>query len=188
MDNILIRLLERSKLTKEILEFWQYGNTDNFWAGYVIDYNETLVLIQHYSKYGQKDGILIWPIDKIQNIDYGNDYISCLQYIIEQVNDQSGIEFTFNLPNHDEWQFDLLVQLEGNQDFFTSTELNGGSLYTGFIHDVTEEDFVISCVSYIGNDEGKSLYKVNEITGFHLDDIDNQKRFKLYQWKNSSKR
>ncbi|WP_343636113.1 hypothetical protein [Fluviicola sp.] len=183
MDNILIRLLERSKLTKELLEFWQYGNTENFWCGYVIDYNETLVSIQHYSKYGMKDGILIWPIDKIQNIDFQNDYIFCLQHIIEQVNDQSGYPIHFNLPNHDEWQFDMLVQLEGDQAFLTSTELNGGSLFTGFIEDVTEEDFVIACIGYTGNSEGKSLYKVNEITGFHLDDMDNQKRFKLYHWK-----
>lgn len=182
MENILIRLLERSKLTQELLEFWQYGNTDNFWCGYVIDYNETLVSIQHYSKYGFKDGILIWPIDKIQNIDFENDYIRCLQHIIHS-NQTEQSQFSFNLPNHDEWQFDLLVQLEGNQTFISSIEIGGGAMYTGFIQDVSEEDFVISCINHIGNDEGKSLYKVNEISGFHLDDLDNRKRINLYQWK-----
>jgi hypothetical protein len=188
MDNILIRLLERSKLTKELLAFWEYGNTESFWAGYVIDYNETLVLIQQYSKYGMKDGVLIWPIDKIKNIDFENDYLSCLQFMVEKVNDQSDMTLHLNLPDHDEWQFDLLVQLEGNRNLLTSTELNGENFFTGFIQDVSEEDFVISCISQIGNDEGKSHYKVNEITAFQIGDIDNQKRFTLYQWKNSSKR
>jgi hypothetical protein len=101
------------------------------------------------------------------------------------VNNYSESEFNFNLPNHDEWQFDLLVQFEGNQDFISSVEIGGEAMHTGFIQDVSEEDFVISCISHIGNDEGKSLYKVNEISGFHLDDIDNRKRFDLYRWKNS---
>lgn len=185
MDNILIRLLERSKLTKELLAFWEYGNTEGFSAGYVIDYNETLVLIQHYSKYGMKDGILIWPIDKIQNIDFENDYLACLQFMVEKAKDQSGISLSLNLPNHDEWQFDLLVQLEGNRNFMTSTEINGGTFFTGFIQDVSEEDFVISGVSQIGNEEGKSHYKVNEITAFQFNDLDNQKRLALYNWKNA---
>lgn len=184
--NIITRLLERSKLTHELLEFWQYGDTDNFWCGYVMDYNDTLVVIQHYSKYGIKDGILIWPIDKIQNIDFQNDYIRCLQYVIDQANQPSVNDLPITLPNHDEWQFDLLVQLEGNQGFISSIEINGGSMYTGFIQDVTEEDFVISCISHIGNPEGNSLYKVSEISGFHLNDQDNQKRFDLYEWKKRS--
>jgi hypothetical protein len=47
---IFNKILERSKHNKELLGLWKYNDDDGFWCGYVIDYNETLVKIQHYTK------------------------------------------------------------------------------------------------------------------------------------------
>ena len=80
---IFNKILERSKLNKELLGLWKYNDDDGFWCGYVIDYNETLVKIQHYTKFGKPDGIIIAQIANIQSVDFDDEYAKAMQIVID---------------------------------------------------------------------------------------------------------
>ena len=67
-ESILFEILKKSKENKEIIGIWKYNDDDGFWAGYVNDYNEELVTIQHFTKYGKSDGIIIERIENIKSV------------------------------------------------------------------------------------------------------------------------
>ena len=185
--SVFYKILENSKVNIELIGFWKYNDEEGFWCGYVIDYNENLVSIQHYTKYGKRDGVIVAQISEIQSIDFNDDYAKAMQCVIDYANeldkeDETNIDFTEN----ENWQYELLKQMEGNLDKITSLEINNSNYYSGFILEVTETDFVFHCVGKLGEDEGTVIYKTEDITGFRINDIDNRKRNMLYKWRNAS--
>ncbi len=81
--SIFNQILERSKLNKELIGLWKYNDAEGFWCGFVVDYNETLVKIQHYTKFGKPDGLIIAQISAIQNVDFNDDYAKAMQVVID---------------------------------------------------------------------------------------------------------
>ncbi len=184
--SIFNKILERSKLNKELIGLWKYNDDEGFWCGYVIDYNENLVKIQHYTKYGKKDGIIIAQISDIQSVDFNDEYEKVMQCVIDYSNElEKEDETNILLIESEDWQFELLKQLEGNFDKITSLEINS-SYFSGFIIEVSETDFIFHCVGKLGEDEGLVIYRIEDITGFRINDIDNRKRAMLYKWRKSS--
>jgi hypothetical protein len=185
--SIINKILERSRLNKELIGLWKYNDEDGFWCGYVIDYNESLVTIQHYTKYGKKDGIIIAQISDIQSLDFNDEYSNAMQYVIDYSNElEKEDETNITITEGEDWQFELLKQLEGNLDKITRLEINGSNYFSGFIQEVSEYDFILQCIGKLGEDEGTVIYKIEDITGFRINDIDNRKRAMLYKWRKAS--
>jgi len=181
---ITTRILERSKLNKELIGLWKYDDEDSFWCGYVIDYNESLVKIQHFTKYGKPDGIIISQISSIQSIDFDDDYAKAMQVVIDYANiiEKEDI-IDFPLSEEKNWDYEFIKHLEGNYNTLTSVEINNSSYYSGFIVEVSATDFVLKCIGKMGEDEGSVIYKIEEVTGLKINEIDNRKRSLLYKWR-----
>jgi hypothetical protein len=185
--SILNKILERSKLNKELIGLWKYNEEDGFWCGYIIDYNENLVTIQHYTKYGKKDGIIISQISDIQSVDFNDDYAKAMQCVIDYSKElEKEDETNIILTESEDWQFELLKQMERNLDKITSLEINGSNYFSGFIGEVTEYDFILHCIGKLGEDEGTVIYRIEDVTGFKINDIENRKRAMLYKWRKAS--
>jgi hypothetical protein len=181
---IITKILERSKLNKELLGLWKYNDEDSFWCGYIIDYNETLIKIQHYTKYGKPDGIIIAQLANIKSVDFDDDYAKAMQVVIDYADEiEKETNFYINLSENDNWDFEIIKKLEGNFDILSSIEISNSDYFSGFITEVTETDFIIRCVGKMGEDEGSVIYKIEDITGFKINDIDNRKRCLLYKWR-----
>lgn len=181
---IITKILERSKLNKELLGLWKYNEEDSFWCGYIIDYNETLIKIQHYTKYGKPDGIIIAQLANIKSVDFDDDYAKAMQVVIDYADEiEKETNFYINLSENDNWDFEIIKKLEGNFDILSSIEISNSDYFSGFITEVTETDFIIRCVGKMGEDEGSVIYKIEDITGFKINDIDNRKRCLLYKWR-----
>ncbi|MDP2161748.1 MAG: hypothetical protein Q8K02_14790 [Flavobacterium sp.] len=181
------KIFERSKINKELLCFWKYNDNDGFWCGYVIDYNETLVKIQHYTKFGKPDGIIIAQIANIKSVDFDDDYTKAMQIVIDYSKElEKEDKINLNFSENEDWDFEIIKKLEGNFEIVSSVELNNSDYITGFIVEVTETDFVLRCVGKIGEDLGLVIYKLEDITGFRINDIDNRKRCLLYKWRKAS--
>ena len=181
---IITKILERSKLNKELLGLWKYNDEDSFWCGYIIDYNETLIKIQHYTKYGKPDGIIIAQLANIKSVDFDDDYAKAMQVVIDYADEiEKETTFYINLSENDNWDFEIIKKLEGNFDILSSIEISNSDYFSGFITEVTETDFIIRCVGKMGEDEGSVIYKIEDITGFKINDIDNRKRCLLYKWR-----
>lgn len=181
---IITKILERSKLNKELLGLWKYNEVDSFWCGYIIDYNETLIKIQHYTKYGKPVGIIIAQLANIKSVDFDDDYAKAMQVVIDYADEiEKETNFDITLSENDNWDFEIIKKLEGNFDILSSIEISNSDYFSGFITEVTETDFIIRCVGKMGEDEGSVIYKIEDITGFKINDIDNRKRCLLYKWR-----
>ena len=181
--NLIDKILKSSKLNKKFLSFWVYSDEETFWFGQVIDYNKENIIIQHYTRYGKKDGIIIIKKSDIISIDINDDYSKAMTYIIEnsiEISDENNFNLSFNFKEN--WQFELLKQIEGNYDFISSIEINN-SYYSGFVEEVDKENFTFNLIGKSGEDEGLTMFKVEDITHFKFNDIDNRKRLLLYNWR-----
>lgn len=185
--SIFNQILERSKLNKELIGIWKYRDNEKFWCGFVLDYNETLVKIQHFTNYGKLDGQIVAQISAIQNVDFNDDYARAMQVVIDYSQElEKEQKINISLPENENWDYEIIKQLEGNLDILTSIEINNSEYFSGFIMEVSESDFVLHCVGKLGQDEGLVIYKIEDITGFRINDIDNRKRAMLYKWRKAT--
>ncbi len=185
-ESIIFEILNKSKIEKELIGIWQYGDDNGFLMGYVVDFNEDLVLFQHYTKHGKKDGIITLQVAGIQNVDFNDDYAKAMECLIEysDIIDKQP-KFKLELNKTDEWQTELIKQLSENSETIVSLEANG-SYYSGYVTRATESDFVLHCVGKMGEDEGKVVYRIEDVTEFKIHDLDDRKKDLLFKWRKAS--
>src|SRR5690606_9209080 len=142
---------------------------------------------QHYTKFGKSDGIIIVRISEIKNIDYDDEYLRSLQVVVDYSKELYKEEKTnVLLSSNENWDYEIIKQLEGNFDVVTSVEVSGSEFFSGFILSVNEDDFLMNCVGKLGEDEGKIICRIIDITGFRVNDIEDRKRAMLYKWRKAS--
>lgn len=184
---IFNKIFERSKLNKELLGLWKYNDDESFWCGYVLDYNETLVKIQHFTKFGKPDGIIISQLANIKSVDFDDEYAKAMQIVIDYSKEiEKEEKINLDTLESENWDFDIIKKLEGNFNIVSSIEMNNSDYFSGFITEVSETDFVLRCVGKLGEDEGLVIFKIEDVTGFRINDIDNRKRCLLYKWRKAS--
>lgn len=186
MSSLFSEIFERSKGDKELIGIWKYDDDTSFLCGYVINYDETLVALKHYNKYGKPDGVVVEQIANIVSIDINDDFLISLQYIInnaKKLDKENEIDVEFS--GSELWQFKILEENSDRKDRVVSVEINGEDFFCGFIGKVTVTDFMLKCIGKLGEDEGSVIYKVEDVTALRINDLDSRKRLMLYNWKNS---
>ncbi len=183
--NIIAKILEDSQNKNKYLSIWSYNDDETFWCGKILDFSNGIVKFQHYTKYGKKDGIIFIQLSQIKNIDFEDEYTKSIAYVIEN-SETIAKENTFEITilNDENWQNEILNQLNKKTEIISSIKVYG-EYYTGFILEVDEESFIIRCIDSLGIDQGLSMFKIEDITEFKLNDIDNRKRLLLYKWRKS---
>lgn len=185
--SLLIQQLEKSKQNKELLNFSVYGDDEKFWCGYVVDYSEDFVAIQHFTKFGKKDGIIVHPLEHFERIDFHDDYVKAMECVVDysdQIYKPHKIDLSFSQSEN--FYQSVINQLIGNKDVIVSFEISNNDYYSGYITEVSEIDFIINCVGKEGEDLGMSLFKIEDITSIHMDDVDNRRRNILFKWRKAS--
>ncbi|WP_432672502.1 hypothetical protein [Flavobacterium sp. SM2513] len=182
----MTKLLEKSKTTKELLSFTKHGD-ETFWFGYVTEYSEEHVAIQHFTKYGKNDGIILHPLSDFQRIDYHDDYSKAMQPVIDysdEIHKSNNIKLNFN--ESEDFYLSIIRQFLEEKNIIISIQINNDEYSTGYINEISEIDFSMICVGKMGEDLGISILKVEDITSIQIDDIDNRKRNLLYKWRKTS--
>ena len=184
MTGNLFNALQRSKDNNEIISIWNYNDDDGFWSGYVKDFNDDMVSIQHFTKYGKPDGTIIVRMTDIKTIDFDDDYSKAMQCVIDYSAELDKEEkFETTLPDNNMWQFAVLKQVENNANLISKVEINGGEHFSGFIENVTESDFLLRCIGSLGEPEAKAIYKLDDVSAVRINDIEGRKRLMLYKWR-----
>ncbi len=181
-----MELLEKSKKTKELLSFTKYGD-ETFWFGYVKEYSEEFIAIQHFTKYGKNDGIIIDPLNGFQRIDYNDDYSKAMQCVIDytdEIHKPNKIDLDFS--SSENFHSKILHKFLKQKNIILSVQINNDEYLTGYVKEISEIDFSIISVGKIGEDLGISILKIEDITSIQIDDIDNRKRNILYNWRKAS--
>ncbi len=180
-------ILQKSKDSKEIISIWQYNGDKGSIVGYVTEISEEYIGFRHFTRFGKQDGVLFIKLANIKNIDFNDDYTRVMECLIQYADiiDKPS-DFNINLNQSDYWQYNAVVQLFKAKDQMASFEINGGDFFTGFIKEISEEDFILNCVAKNGEDLGTSLFKIEDITEIRVNDIDDRRRLLLYKWRKAS--
>ena len=185
MNSNFYKILQHSKENQSIIAIYNDAGGDNFWAGYIIDFNDEFFTMQHISKYGKKDGILIEPFFNINRIDI-DDYCKCLNYlkVHHQELDQEN-QITFTATSEENWITQFLTQISNQTEYISRIQLNNDSRFSGFIRNLTEEDFELKCVGAEGTDEGSLYFKIDDISSLRVNDLEARRRLLLYNYRRS---
>lgn len=182
--SIILEQLQKSKENKQIIGIWKYNDSEGFWSGYIEDITDELYIIQHFTKYGKSDGVIIEQISNIESIDFDDDYSRAMHYLIEhhaELDKQENL--TINTDFSKDWQKSVLLQVEGNNNRIVRVEINGDDEYSGFVERVSDSDFLLHAIGKLGEDEAKVIYRLEDVTSIRIEDIDNRKRLLLYNWR-----
>ncbi|MGZ5244632.1 MAG: hypothetical protein ACXWEY_10905 [Bacteroidia bacterium] len=177
--SILINTLQRSLENKELLAFRTYDDSEKFWCGYVLSLNENLVQIQHISKLGFYDGIVVERIENIESIDV-DTYNKAMQFLVGK-NQEQYSQQKYELPNNENWQFEFL-KINSLQNIFLSIGTNDGSI-SGYVRDFDEEFLSLQLIGVAGEDNEITIYRLLDANYFQINDLENRKRETLYNWR-----
>lgn len=186
-SSILNSTLQKSKENKEIISIWQYNGDKGSIVGYVTEISEEYIGFRHFNRFGKQDGVMFIKLANIKTIDFNDDYTRVMECLIQYADiiDKPS-NFSINLNKSDFWQYNAVLQFYKAKDQMASFEINGGEFFTGFVKEVSEDDFVLNCVAKNGEDLGTSLYRIEDITEIRFDDIDDRRRLLLYKWRKAS--
>jgi len=180
-------ILEKSQREKNIIGIWVYGDEESFWSGYVKELMDDFLIFQHFTKYGKPDGLIIEKIENIQSIDFDDDYSKVMAYLIE-LNGKTGQEEKIDLQIHHAhtWQTDILEPFIGNKNRIIHIQVNRDSYYSGFVEWVNDQHLVLRLVGKNGEDEGKSLFRIEDLNTIRINSKENRRRMLLYKWRNKT--
>lgn len=185
--SILNSLLQKSKENKEIISIWQYNGDKGSIVGYITEISDEYIGFRHFTRFGKQDGVIFIKLANIKNIDFNDDYTKVMECLIQYADiiDKPS-DFNINLNQSEYWQFNAIMQLYKAKDQMASFEINGNDYFTGFVKEVSEEDFILNCVAKNGEDLGTSLFKIEDVTEIRVNDIDDRRRSLLYKWRKAS--
>jgi hypothetical protein len=179
---VLKKILQDSKDNKSIIGIRIIDEDDKFWCGYIIDFNETLIQIQSYSESGQPDGIIIEKTENIESIDSDDQYSAAFQYLIGKQDKMVIKPNKIELPNSESWQYDLLKKYKLTNQIL-SLEFEEDFTIYGKITDLDSELVKIETIGRLGELDGFSSYRLNDIKAIGIDNIESIKRKILLEWK-----
>ena len=143
--DLFTKMLLDSKENDKFLCLYEYSDDDKFWFGKVIDFNEEIIILQHYTKFGKKEGKIVLRRSMISEIDFDNKYSKTMAYVISHRYEiDRKTEIPINCEDTENWRKSFLEQVKNRTDFLTSVKVNG-SFYSGFVKE-TDEDFLCCIV------------------------------------------
>jgi len=185
-NEVLKNVLSKSKKNKSLISLHK-ASIDDFCVGYVIDFNDSHIVIQHITKYGVKDGIHVDEIANLEKIETESTYLKACQVLFE--NPTALPEQTINNPFFslsESWQYDLL---NGNSSTgeLIAFELSGDTMFNfGFLIDFDENNFIVHLVGESGESQGTNVYHLIDVSAFGFDTLQCRKRRHMFNLLNKA--
>ncbi len=184
MENkILDKILTNSKKDKSIISARQYGDSNNQFVGYILDFNDKLFIMQQVSTNGFEDGILIEEFDNIETFEVG-DYESAYQFLFENSHKASKQTVkNIDLPNSENWKYDMLEKMFSLGEVITIQLNSDDNIVTGYIISFNKSHLEFNPLSNIGEDDGIVLYKIEDIKTFTINEISSRRINLFKNWR-----
>lgn len=181
--NILTKILTHSKKTKTILSTRKYGPDNSQFVGYIVDFNETVFIMQQVSTLGLEDGLLVEAFDNVETFEM-DEYEKSYQYLFENADIIKKQTITkLPLPNGENWKFDLLKSLSAEKKIITIQLSCDKNIVCGYIVEFDETYLQLNAISTIGEDQGNVIYKLADISTFTIDELESRKRKAFNEWR-----
>ncbi|WP_419032908.1 hypothetical protein [Dysgonomonas gadei] len=178
------KIFTESKKSKKLLYFKKYTGETSF-CGYVLSFNSNTVQIQHFTRNGKSDGVITLRYSDINYITVDNDYLKSIQYIIDNNtlidSEQSS---TLPLDSSSNWVFNTLNEYKKDKSTLLGIEANG-DWYVGFVNDVDDIFFSFTEIDRNGFVLDTSIYKLEDVSSIHINELESRRRLLLYNWHKS---
>lgn len=184
---MVLDIIEKSKNQKTLVGFNFYSSDNGFYCGFVLNYNEDFVIIQHFTKFGLYDGLLVHKLTDIKYFETETVYLNGIQLLIGKQN--KILEQTFQLKNSNEFVegfSNLFEHFIGNKDYLIKFELTDDEIYFGFVEWCDDNYFSIINIDNDGILIGKATFKFEDLNLYWIDDLECRKRKIFYDAKNAS--
>ncbi len=180
---ILKEIFKKSKKTKKIIGIYERNiQYDDFCVGYVIDFNENFLVIQHVTKLGIKDGIHIKEILTIEKVETESEYIRTCQLLFDNPELlPKQITNRVKLSSNDSWQYHFFTDNSCIGELIAFS-LKGDDLFNfGFLIDFDEDNFIVHLIGQAGESQETNTYHIIDINSLALDTLTCRKRNCLFQ-------
>ncbi len=185
---MILDIILKSKETKILIGFNFYGSDNGFYCGYVLEFNDEFVIIQHFSKFGISDGILVHKLSDIQYFETETKYLNGIKQLIDSKDDVQKQSFLLKRNKETLDSFtNLFESFIGDKRYLIKFELNDDEIYFGFIEWCDENSFSIINIDNDGEIIGKAIFKFEDLKLYWVDDLECRKRQILHKAKNASR-
>ncbi len=176
---MFLDILEKSKSEKKLVGLNCYGVDEGFYCGYVLQYSEGFVIIQHFTKFGIYDGILTLSLDDIKFIEFDTVYLKGIELLMN--NPSLVLKQTYQLKDKNDESFTHLFEsFIGNKDYLIKFELADEDVYFGLVEWCEEDYFSIINIDMDGSVIGKATFKFEDLKMYWVDDLECRKRKVFY--------
>lgn len=179
---MILDILEKSKKENKIIGLNFYGTDEGFNCGYVLEYTDEFVILQHFSKFGTADGIVTLSLSDIKFVETDTAYLNGIELLIKR--QKEILTQTFHLKSKNEFKNNFTSLFEsfiGNKDFIIKFELDDDEVYFGFIEWCDEDYFSIINIDLDGAVIGKATFRFEDLKVYTVDDLECRKRKVLFE-------
>jgi hypothetical protein len=182
---IISEIFTYSQETKTLIRVRKRNSESDAWVGYILDFNDTVFVLQHISSLGLEDGLIIESIDNIDNFETDDDYLKAIQLLFDQENQiQKQQVKNVELPASEEnWQLELLKNRFDQGKIITVEVNDSESVNYGYVLDYDDTSLQLKSISKTGDENGTTTYCLAEITSLTVDRLEGRKRQFLYEMK-----
>lgn len=160
--NIFNSILEKSKDEKSYLNIYRdKDNTDKFSTGFICSYDDDFVLLKKVSPEGNFDGFSIILTEDIYCIEFEDDYIKKIQFLIKDEIVETMFEVQKLLQSS--FRFDDVIKLYINQQYLISIDSIYDREFLGYIKEFDGENVIIKNIDGNNKSDGYSFFRISEI-------------------------
>jgi len=177
-------IFEVSKTDKKIIAVRKYGDEDDFWLGFIENYNDEIIQLRVFDSQGIDDGIVIEKQENIDSIDFDSDYEKTYEYLVNRIYNLNEIEEIVSFKNSVDWKKEYLDEFKQRNELI-SFQINEGAglIIYGYVLDLHDNEFIINAIGHIGEDEGKTIYKIDDIVALKFASRKSKLRAELNKWR-----
>lgn len=178
---MILDILENSKKENKLIGLNLYGTEEGFYCGYVLEFTEDFVILQHFSKFGSSDGIVTVSLSDVKFIETDTVYINGIELLIKR--QKEIFTQTYHLKSKNDFKSEFTTLFEsfiGDKDYIIKFELDDDEIYFGFIEWCDEDYFSIINLDLDGAVIGKATFRFENLKGYTIDDLECRKRKILF--------
>jgi hypothetical protein len=174
-------IFDRSMEEKKPLSLLKSDDSDDFWFGIVVDYNEDVVELQLFDGYGEFDGYMVTETDYVMGVEYDDEYEMTTAYLMAE-ND-----FTAYAPASE-------VKLKASKNMYHAlVSLMDKNIPVaigideeprmGYLEKVSPEGFELRAFDHLGDARGRYLCTVESVEFIQYFSKKVKKSSLLYEWR-----
>jgi hypothetical protein len=177
-------ILYNSKNNKSLIGFNLSNGDSTYYAGYVLDYTDEVLVLQNYTRFGIIDGVSVHILDDLKNFEVDTVYLNCLKYLIDNQLKMLSQMYEYTEPTIAKSELiQILEQYIANREVMLKFEMKDAHVYYGYLEWVDDLYFSINSIDVDGLLIGRNIFKHEELKLFWVDDLECRRRLMISKLK-----